>query len=270
MNHPKEAHGDAVTVPSYAYRAGMFRLRVAALAIPMILGMGYQRWIAPLLGSGYEKRSRHAIPQAISAGFLRLNGIQPELEGAEHLAATAGQGRLLMLNHNSRFDGYILMALMDTHYKAFWSNTAHITTEGFGLVSAFGRVFDLFFVHDKSDKRLTLSEFRCAERYVARGETLSVFPEGSFSNDGDIHGFGSSCIGLALRAHAVIVPVVMVNSEITFERLSKQDGPKVVRLRVLPPVSTEGLERRDIARVTAELENLMGTQLREMRGENDQ
>lgn len=267
MTCPTPSRIDSAPVPTYSHRARMFRIRVAVLAVPMIMGICYQRWIAPLLGAGHARRSAHAIPRAISACFLRLNGIQPELEGAEHLAATAGRARLLMVNHNSRFDGYILMALMAERYKAFWSNTAHITTEGFGLIAVFGRVFDLFFVHDKSDKRLTLSEFRRAESHLARGETLSVFPEGTFSSDGEIHGFGSSCIGLALRAQALVVPVVMADSEMTFERLSGDGGPKVVRVRVLPPIATAGRDRRDIARLTAELEVLMNQHLHEMRSE---
>ncbi|PUE53055.1 hypothetical protein B9Z45_13230 [Limnohabitans sp. 2KL-17] len=267
MTSSADSPAQAAPGPSYTHRARLFRLRVALMALPAILGMAYQSWIAPRLGSGHARRTRHAIPRALSAAFLRLNGIRSRLDGAEHLAATSGRPRLLMVNHNSRFDGYILMALMDMPFKAFWSNTAHITTEHFGLVSKVGRVFDLYFVHDKSDKRLTLAEFRRAEKYLAQGETLSVFPEGTFSSDGQVRGFGSSCVGLAMRAGAVIVPVVMADSELTFERPSGHGEPKVVRLRVLPPVLTEGLGRQDIARVTAELEASMNSQLREMHAE---
>ncbi len=252
---------------SYAQRAQLFRLRILVLALPLALCIAYQRWIAPRLGRAHAQRSRDALPRALSRVFLRMNGIRPKLSGVEHLAATAGRPRVLMVNHNSRFDGYILIAALDIRFKSFWSNTAHITTEGFSLIHQLGLAFDMFFVHDKSDKRRTLQEFRRAEAFLAEGETLSVFPEGTFSSDGEIRGFGSSCVSLAMRAGADILPVVMAGTEATFERQTARRGVKTVRIQVLPPISTAGLDRQDVARVTGELEALMNTQLRDLRAE---
>lgn len=255
---------------SYAYRARLFKLRGLLFSLPLLIGIGYYRWIAPYFGPAHIQRVRVGVPRALSRAFLRLNGIRTQLFGAEHLTSASGRPRLLMVNHNSRFDGYILLAVMDTPFKSFWSNTAHITTERFSLVEAFGRAYDLFFVHDKSDKRRTLKEFRRAEDYLNIGATLSVFPEGTFSDDGEIRGFGSSCVGLAIRTGADIVPIVMADTETTFEKPHLKQGAKDVRIRIMPPVSTIGCSRQDIARLTSELEASMNEELRRMRtGESE-
>jgi 1-acyl-sn-glycerol-3-phosphate acyltransferase len=151
-------------------------------------------------------------------------------------------------------------------FKSFWSDTAHVTTEGFRMVAAFGRVFDLFFVHDKRAVRNTLREFKRAEQHLRDGGTVSFFPEGKFSPDGWVREVGASCIGLAVKTGAPLVPIVMLDTSATFESPARFfSGPKEVRVVILPPIGTGSRRKPDVPSLVAEVEAQMNTRLAQSR-----
>ncbi len=175
--------------------------------------MGYYAWVAPLFGRTHLERLRRTVPQLLGAAVLRLNRVGFSVEGLDRLRTPESGGpRVLMSNHNSRFDAYILLALYPRAFKSFWSNADHVTNEGFSLVHSFGRTFDMFFTHDKTNIRNTLREFKRAEEYLRAGGVVSFFPEGQFSADGWVRDIGSSCVGLAIRCSAPITPIVMLDT----------------------------------------------------------
>lgn len=226
------------------------------------LAIVYFRWLAPLFGRRHLERMQHFLPRQICRIILSLNGVRLDIRGMQNLVPVPGQPRILAVNHNSRFDGYILLAICRFPFKSFWSNTAHVTTEKFRFLQTGGEVFDLFFVHDKNDMRRTIKEFKKAEDYLNSGATVSFFPEGQFSSDGLVRGFGSSCIGLAIRTSACIVPVVLFDSNLTFEKdRTNARGKQMVKVEILPPFTTFGMDRTDIAALTSQIENLMNAKL---------
>lgn len=246
----------------YRWRVFLFRLRIMLLAVPIVLSALYYKWIAPRLWPAHAHRMRVAGPRTLAAALLWLSGIRTRIVGIEHLTNSANRPRVLMVNHNSRFDYYALLAVLDFPFKGFWSNTAHVTTERFGLLEWFGRAFDLFFVHDKSNARRTLQEFKKAESYVAKGGTLSLFPEGTFSADGTVRSFGDSCVTLAIRTNALIVPIVMFGSQATFEK--PENGHKHIVIHIMPPISTAGRDRLEVPALVASITGLMNTELLRM------
>ena len=246
-----------MTRQSRRYR--WFQIKMLMLYPLGWLAMCYFRTIAPYFGPAHVARMRQALPRRICSAFLWLNGIEVTVAGQQHLLQAAPAPRVLAINHNSRFDGYILLSMFPAAFKSFWSNAAHVTTEKFGLIERFGTLFDLFFVHDKGDLRRTLREFKKAEAYLATGATLSFFPEGGFSPDGLVRGIGASCIALAVRTGANIVPLVFVGTKSTFER--RQDRPAPVRVVVLEPIPTVGKTKQDIPGLVEEIERRMNEEL---------
>lgn len=239
----------------------IFRVRMLLLYPIGLLAIIYFCWLAPLFGLSHRRHAQQRIPQCLSRAVLWLNGIRLRVEGIEHLRSAAGR-RVLLTNHNSRFDGYILLAICPFAFKSFWSDTAHVTTEGFGFVARIGRVFDLFFVHDKSSKRATLAEFIRAERYLQDGGNLSFFPEGQFSSDGWVRDIGTACVRLAVNTDAEIVPIVILDSHVTFETRGEfgHTTPEI-SLKILPPIATIGRHKSEVPALANELETLMNRTL---------
>jgi 1-acyl-sn-glycerol-3-phosphate acyltransferase len=239
-----------------------FRTRMMLLYPMGVLAMAYIKWLAPAFGRDHVERIRRAVPRLLSTAVLKLNGIRLKVDGLHNLGNDVSGARVLVTNHNSRFDGYILLAMCPFAFKSFWSDTAHITTEGFRMVAAFGRVFDLFFVHDKSSIRNTLREFKKAEQCLRDGGTVSFFPEGQFSRDGWVREVGASCIGLAVRTGSSVVPIVMLDTHATFESRKRFfGGTKEVRVVVLPPIDVASRLKADVPSLVLQVESLMNTTL---------
>ena len=240
----------------------LFRLRMSLLYPPGLLVVAYFRWIAPLFGTTHVAWARLRIPQLFGQAVLRFNGVEVEVEGFETLRKYGDTACVLLTNHNSRFDGYILLAQLPFNFKSFWSNIDHLTFERFKLISVFGRVFDLFFRHEKIDPRVTLAEFKKAEQYLRDGGSVSLFPEGRFSPDGAVHEIGLSCLALALRAQVPIIPIVLIGTRATYEDPQHNGGaPVIVRMVVHAPISTAGLVRNKLPELAGHIEQLMNRTL---------
>ena len=230
---------------------------------PGFLVVAYFRWIAPLFGTAHVAWARHRFPQLFGQAVLRFNGIEVDVEGFETLRNCRDTACVLLTNHNSRFDGYILLGKLPFAFKSFWSNKDHLTFERFRLISVFGRVFDLFFRHEKIDPRVTLAEFKKAEQYLLGGGGVSLFPEGRFSPDGSVQEIGLSCLALALRAQVPIIPIVLIGTRATYEDPHQNGGPSVVvRMVVHTPISTAGLMRNRLPELAGHIEQLMNRTLK--------
>jgi 1-acyl-sn-glycerol-3-phosphate acyltransferase len=235
-----------------------FGLRMLLLYVPGRALMAYYSLVGRHLGRRHAAWLRHAIPRWLTSTFLRWNGVELEVEGFEHFAAFEDGPRVMVANHNSRFDGYILLALCPFAFKSFWSTEAHVTSERYHVIRRFGELFDLFFVHDKKNLLRTRDQFRIAEDFVAGGGALSFFPEGRYSRDGRVAGMGSACFGLALRTRAVILPIVLLGTQHTFEKRPRRGaGPVVVRVRVLPPLRTDDAGPQNVTALTRQVEATM-------------
>lgn len=247
---------------SHHRKSLVFRLRVSLLYLPGLAVVAYFRWLAPLFGSGHVAWARRRIPQLFGQAVLGFNHVDVEVQGIETLRGFADSACVVLANHNSRFDGYILLARLPFGFKSFWSNKDHLTFERFKLITMFGRVFDLFFRHEKVDPRVTLAEFKRAEQYLLNGGRISMFPEGRFSPDGSVREMGLSCLALAWRAQVPIVPVVLIGTRAIFEDAQHNGrAPVAVRMVVHAPIVTAGLDRNKLQVLADHVEQLMNQTL---------
>lgn len=238
-----------------------FRLKmifVYPLAMAFVI---YYRWFAHFFGSEHVERSKHRLPSIIGKLVLWMNRIKVDVEGRENLDSVRGN-YVIFSNHNSRFDAYILLAICPFSFKSFWSNGDHVTNEGFKFITYFGHVFDMFFVHDKVNIRRTVAEFAKADSYLKSGGVVSFFPEGQFSKDGNVSNFGTSCVSLARRGKAPILPIVMFDTKETFETGNNSKSKwQHVRVKILPPVETAKLAKTEVDQFTRNIEVMMNDTL---------
>jgi 1-acyl-sn-glycerol-3-phosphate acyltransferase len=212
----------------------IFRLQFVVLYMPMLLSLALYR-TALRIDREFAQWVRFHVPRFIAQLILRSNRVNIRAEGLEHLKDAQGRGRLVLCNHTSRLDGYILLATLPRAFKMFRSNKDHMTVEGYSFLSWWTNQFDMFFIHNKDNARETAKEFRLASDYLGKGNALAMFPEGMKSSTGRVHPFGNACFKLALRSGASIAPTIILGSAALFEHSSKAADKRLARVIVLPP-----------------------------------
>lgn len=203
----------------------------------------------------HAARVRATAPRLIGKLFLWLHGAQVETRNAAYLDAVRSGG-VIFANHTSRLDPYVLFAILPFAYRSFWSTRAHVTTERLEVVRRYGELLELFYVHDKRDRRRTAREFRRARDYVRQGNVLSVFPEGRFAPDGQALSFGVACTKLAIEAGVPIVPVVIRGTRGYFEAAGVEPHG-TISVQVLPPVLTRAYSPKQARELNAAVEAMI-------------
>jgi len=85
-----------------------------------------------------------------------------------------------------------------------------------------------------------------AARVLALGQSVLFFPEGTRSETGEVGRFKSGAFRIALRTRASLLPVVLAGTADAVPKGSLRFGRRAfVRVDVLPPVPTEGLDADD-------------------------
>ena len=75
--------------------------------------------------------------------------------------------------------------------------------------------------------------------WLSRGASVSMFPEGTRSKDGEIHRFKAGAFSLAREAGVAILPVVMDGTRSMFRSTMLFNWHNTFKVNVLPEVSAE-------------------------------
>jgi 1-acyl-sn-glycerol-3-phosphate acyltransferase len=99
---------------------------------------------------------------------------------------------------------------------------------------------------DKESARRAMEEMR---RWLDRGVSVFLFPEGTRSEDGTLGRFREGAFRLAIEAGVDVVPLAISGTEQALPKHSIVFHPTTATLTVLPPISTEGLTAADAPRL---------------------
>ncbi|MFR9533433.1 MAG: lysophospholipid acyltransferase family protein [Rikenellaceae bacterium] len=87
-------------------------------------------------------------------------------------------------------------------------------------------------------------------KWISRGVSVAIFPEGTRSKDGEIHRFKAGAFNLAKEAGVEILPIVLDGTPGSFSKLGLFQWRNKTTLKVLPPISkeiVESLEAKELA-----------------------
>lgn len=101
--------------------------------------------------------------------------------------------------------------------------------------------------------------------WLKRGASVSIFPEGTRSKDGEIHNFKAGAFILAKDAGVPILPIVLDGTKSMVRKGWLMNWRNKITIRVLPPISAEDVQRRDVKDVMAEVRDTMVGTLAEIR-----
>jgi 1-acyl-sn-glycerol-3-phosphate acyltransferase len=108
--------------------------------------------------------------------------------------------------------------------------------------------------------------FEKAAYYLSHNCSVMFFPEGTRSRTGKLNAFTRGAFELAIREQIPVLPLVIDGTQNALPKRSWKFGyARHIRLKVLDPVSTEGLGRNDVSRLTGEVRDKILHQLCEWR-----
>ncbi|MFL5224036.1 MAG: lysophospholipid acyltransferase family protein [Microvirga sp.] len=222
--------GDAL----YAF---WFYLGVALWAVPV--------WVAVVAPPGLARRRRMA--RRAARLLLRWAGIPCRVEGLENLAT--GGARIVAPNHQSYLDAFVLTAMLPPDF----TYVVKRELEGYFFPRVLLRRLGTLFV-ERFDATQGAGETRKALEAVGRGESLVIFPEGTFRRYPGLLPFRMGAFAVAVDGGAPVVPVAIRGTR----NILRGDQPfprrSPVTVTVLPPVLPEsegwhaGVRLRDTVR----------------------
>jgi acyl carrier protein len=239
------ARGAAARLRRLALGAGrsVFGLRAAAVG-GVVAAVG---WPAALLVPGLERRRR--LARALARTGLRLAGVKLSFSGDGNLPAGA---HVLVCNHASYLDAVVLTALLPPRY-AF---VAKRELRSHWLTGLPLRALGTQFV-ERADTARSIEDMRALSARLAAGESLLVFPEGTF---GDVEGLLPLHMGafvLAAQADVPLVPAVLSGTRRLLPARAWLPRPAAVALRVEPPLAAAGFAWGDALRLRDEARKVL-------------
>ena len=101
--------------------------------------------------------------------------------------------------------------------------------------------------------------------WLKKGASVSIFPEGTRSKDGEIHNFKAGAFILAKDAGVPILPIVLDGTDTMVHKGWLMNWRNKITIRILPPVSAEDVVNRDIKDVMTEVHDNMVATLADIR-----
>jgi 1-acyl-sn-glycerol-3-phosphate acyltransferase len=95
--------------------------------------------------------------------------------------------------------------------------------------------------------------------------SVMVFPEGTRSKDGELQEFKDGAFRLAIDAGVPILPLAVNGAYTALVKGSWKLGVSNAEVRVLEPVSTEGMTKRDTLALKAKVHAMIAEAVAEMR-----
>lgn len=179
---------------------------------------------------------------AASRLFFRLAGIPIRVTGREHLAGLGGA--IFVSNHTSFLDVLVIMAMFPGPFRFVSKMEVH----GYPLIGGFLRKREDF-AFDRSSREARLEQVAAVEESLRRGESVWVFPEGTYTPHDGVRPFQLGAFKAAVATGRPVVPVGLcgVRSILRDETILPRPGR--ISVTVLPPIFPEKRPGRDWAEI---------------------
>ncbi len=172
----------------------------------------------------------YAIAMWIARTGLSIAGVRIEVKGLDQIDPDATY--IFMCNHVSNLDPPILIPKLPRR-------TSVLVKKELFQIPILGRAMlmgDLVPV-DRRNREAAVNSMKEAEKVMARGLNMTVFPEGTRSPDGRLLPFKKGPFYLAMDSGVPVVPVAILGSELLMPKGSSTIRAGVVKLKFHPPIS---------------------------------
>ena len=198
-----------------------------------------------LLARPRNRQTLYVFGRVFCRGVVRLMGWRIDVERRELLEEC--RPCVIVANHQSFAD-------VITFGSIFPRRTVSAGKRQIGRIPVFGWFYRLSgnLIIDREHARTALSSLDDAARAM-RSEKLSVWfmPEGHRNTGLELLPFKSGAFRLALAAGVPVLPIVAAPLDVILDTRRKRARRGTLRVRVLPPVPTDGLVPSDLPALAA-------------------
>jgi 1-acyl-sn-glycerol-3-phosphate acyltransferase len=203
--------------------------------------------------------SRRTWVTAIIRTWARLMlwffGVKTELEGEDQVPL-GGRGFLYLFNHSSHFDIVAMAARLPGNFR-FGAKAELFRIPIFGTAMRKAGVLEIH----RGDRDRVLELYKSSVPRVEKGDSFALAPEGTRNEGEGIKAFKTGPFLFAVQAQMPIVPIVIEGARKVLPKGVLLPGLSAwhtrVKLRVLPPVPTQGLEPKDLDHLRTKVRELM-------------
>ncbi|MBQ7035098.1 MAG: 1-acyl-sn-glycerol-3-phosphate acyltransferase, partial [Clostridia bacterium] len=164
--------------------------------------------------------------------------------------------------HQSLLDAFILIG----HMPNTQSMVAKKELEKTPLLASWMKAGKCIFI-DRSSARAGMVCIKQGADLLADNVNVTIAPEGTRNNGGEILEFKGGAFKMATKAKAPILPVAIEGTYQLFEGNGKKLRPAKVIMSVLDPIPTEGLTREEEKALPAKVRALIEQEVNQLKGE---
>jgi 1-acyl-sn-glycerol-3-phosphate acyltransferase len=206
-----------------------------------------------------NRQTLYVYGKVFCRGLARMMGWSIEVENRERLEAF--RPCVIVANHQSFLD-------VVTFGAVFPRRTVSAGKREIGRIPIFGWFYRLSgnLIIDRAHARSALESLEQAARTMAE-EKIAVWfmPEGHRNTGPELLPFKTGAFRLALAAGAPIVPIVAEPLTVVCDTNRHLARPGRLRMRVLEPVATEGLDSKDLPSLVFAVRSQMQAALDQLR-----
>ena len=203
----------------------------------------------PLLVGLRRSHARFRLAQIAARAILRSSFIPLTVEGLEHLAAGPA---VIVVNHASYLDALVVLAALPTviHFAA------KREFERMPLFGAVLRGIGTYFV-ERSDTAGGIEDARELVKFARRGESIAIFPEGTFSRAPGLAAFHLGAFAVSATVGIAIIPVVLRGTRSVLREHRWLPIRYPIEVSVLPPIMPDGADWSAAVRLRDRVRDVM-------------
>ncbi|ORX44129.1 acyltransferase-domain-containing protein [Piromyces finnis] len=211
------------------------------------------------------------IRTVFSKYWQRVSGFEDiEIDGKEYLEVDGKGSRpcVFMYNHQSSLD----MLMICSFFPKKSIILCKKSLKKYPILGQYLTITGSYFI-DRKNSSSAIETMKEAAQYIKKNKlSVNIAPEGTRSNfkTPELLPFKKGGFHLAVQAQCPIVPIVIPNyptAGVYDSSKRSYDGGKL-KIKVLPPVPTEGLTSEDVNSLLEKVRNQMLETLKELSEEN--
>lgn len=179
---------------------------------------------------GVERCSR--LAREASRIIFRLGGARPRVHGLENLPT---EPCVVAANHESFADGILLCALLPPRFRLVIKREMRPVLLAGRMLSRIGAVFV-----EREQGKERIGDVRTMLRAARSGQSLAIFPEGTFGPEPGLLPFRSGAFAAAAAGGLPVVPVAIRGCRRLLPSGSWLFTPSRIEVRFLDPIRVTG------------------------------
>ncbi|MBQ7342748.1 MAG: 1-acyl-sn-glycerol-3-phosphate acyltransferase [Alistipes sp.] len=239
----------------------MFTLLFAIYTFVICTVMLLLSVVAFVLTVPFDKQRKvvHELSRALVYMFVMVPPMwRRRVEGLEHIEKD--KPYVIVINHQSMVD-IMMLYLVPMIFRWVSKREAYRIP----FIGRFLLLHGDITIDRKQGSKAMRKVMEKGQMWLGRGVSVSMFPEGTRSKDGEIHRFKAGAFALAKEAGVGILPVVMDGSTTMFKPSMMVNWRNEFVIRVLPPVTAEEVAQTDQNELMEQVRERMVDALAEIR-----